>query len=211
MRLCGIIPLLTISCGSSDAPITHIDLNEKTVTIPGVVYPKRYNTRNDRAHGHHLIVWSKGGNANKALFETHVPDLEILDALEEIGAESGNNLTQKTWSERNNPQSIEPDMQVEGTSIDITINWNGAEHPIYEILNDVTPDEIDIRVGGHAELAPIGNSGSIVCLFSCPGGRTSNAAFTIRDQSIGRREFTANLSILPPDGTSVEIRMRIVE
>ncbi|MBI1390134.1 MAG: hypothetical protein GC154_16960 [bacterium] len=187
-----------------------ITVLSNSLSFPGILYPQRYNHRADRAGGHHFIVWSGGGNAAKALIETPVPDTDILAALESIGAVPGNNLQKKTWTERTHPDSPEPDMRVEGSPIHIFIEWNGVRRPAHEIFKDEPAAEFDIRVGGHADLIPVWKSGCVTCLFSCPGGRTSNHAFTIRDQAFNRKTFRARED-LPPDGTPVIVWMELAE
>jgi len=59
-------------------------------------------------------------------------------------------------------------------------------------------------------LIPVWRSGCVTCLFSCPGGKTSNAAFTIRDQYLNRKVFLADEKNLPPDGTPVRVSMRVM-
>ena len=42
--------------------------------------------------GYHLIVWKDGGAAPAALFRAEVTDVQVLDALEKLGARPGNAL-----------------------------------------------------------------------------------------------------------------------
>ena len=187
-----------------------IDMEKKTLSFQGVIYPERYNSRKDRANGHHLIVWSGGGNARKALINTESPDIEILNALTTIGAIPGNNLSPETWTDRDDPNSPEPDKLVEGDEISIKVTWDDVAHNIDELLLDTSKDDLEIRFGGHAELIPVWKSGCITCLFSCPGGRTSNASYSIRDQHLNHKTFMADQSKLPPDGTNVRIFIKII-
>ena len=182
-----------------------MDLSEGGIEFPGVIYPERYNTRTDRANGHHFIVWSGGTNAEKALINTDVPDERILAGLEALGAAPGNNLTEATWTERFNENSPAPDRRVEGARLKIVVSWEGMARPAYELLEGATESDLDIRFGGYEALIPLWRSGCVTCLFSCPGGRTSNAAFTIRDQALNRKSFRAERSKLPADGTPVRV------
>lgn len=181
------------------------------IEFPAQVYPHRYNTHRDRAQGHHLLVWSGGGNAHKALLETDVHDALILESLLNLGATAGNNLTSETWNQRNNPDSPEPDQRVQGSHIKMTLVINEQEFELHELFLDQSTSDFDIRLGGHAELIPVWRSGCVTCLFSCPGGRSSNAAFTIRDQAMERKSFRANEQVLPDDGTTVTVRMSVVD
>lgn len=195
-------------CRAKDPNRLKIDLMEREIRFPGKIYPQRYNTRSDRANGHHFIVFSGGGNRAKALIETDVPDRAILAGLEALGAAPGDNLTEAAWTERNDPDSPEPDKRVEGTPVDIFVSWNGESHPAWSLFEDESEEDFRIRFGGHEALIPVWESGCVTCLFSCPGGRTSNAAFTIRDQAGDRKTFRANEAELPPDGAEVMVRFR---
>jgi len=211
--LCGFIAIVSVlltACSREPEEIPmRIDFPTKSISFPGTIYPQRFNSRQDRNNGHHLIVWSGGGNARKALIETDFNDADILTFLESLGAQAGNNLTEATWNERANPDSPEPDRRVEGTPVDLFVSWGKEDYPAYRLLKETSPEEIDIRVGGHVELIPAWKSGCVTCLFSCPGGRTSNAAYTIRDQARNKHSFLADLSLLPEDGIEVIIRMQV--
>ncbi|MDP8245395.1 MAG: YdjY domain-containing protein [Candidatus Hinthialibacter antarcticus] len=182
-----------------------IEVSGDKVTFGGKIYPARFNSRNDRANGHHFIVWSGGGNARKALIESNVPDVDILAKLIATGAKPGDNLTAEAWTERKDEKSTAPDQRVEGTKIRITVEWDGVEHRMGEMIESASESDFDIRVGGHAALVPVWRSGCVTCLFSCPGGRTSNHAFTIRDQALDRKTFRAIESNLPKDGAAVRV------
>lgn len=192
-------------------PITsiQIDQSDKTIMFSGKIYPKRYNERQDRSNGHHLIVWKEGRNAQKALINTEASDIEIQKALESIGALPGNNLTEATWSKRSDHHSDEPDKRVEGSKIKIYIHFGDTKYKVEDLLIDTDSADFDIRFGGHIELVPVWKSGCVTCLFSCPGGRTSNAVYTIRDQYLNRKTFEADLQALPADGSDVTIEMEV--
>lgn len=193
------------ACNEESPDTLHIDLMNTQLKFQGTIYPKRYNTYSDRANGHHFIVFSGGSNAHKALINTDVHDEQILSGLEALGAIAGNNLTQATWNDRNNPNSNAADQRVAGTPINIYVQWQEDYIPAHELLKDTLPSDFHIRFGGHADLIPVWKSGCVTCLFSCPGGKTSNESFTIRDQAQDKHSFFANEAILPEDGTKVNI------
>ena len=188
-----------------------IEVRGNKVTFDGKIYPTRFNWRSDRANGHHFIVWTGGGNAKKALIEATSNDVDILKNLITAGAEQGNNLSEHAWTERNNEQSSAPDQRVEGSKVRITVEWDGVEHEIGEMIESVAKDDFDIRVGGHESLVPVWRSGCVTCLFSCPGGRTSNHAYTIRDQALNRKSFQALEKNLPEDGSEVIVNFYVSE
>lgn len=211
-----IIPTLFVFIHSCEKESDHsmrvsVFSDQKAIEFQGKLYPRRYNTHSDRQGGHHFIVWSKGGAAGKALIQSNTPDLEILSALGTLGAKPGNNLTEETWTKRNEPNSPEPDRHVLGSKVRIWVEWNGEKHPIQTLFQRSTDQDFEIRVGGHQDLIPLWRSGCVTCLFSCPGGRTSNAVYTIREQAQGSVNFVADEDRLPKDGAIVKIRMELEE
>lgn len=201
--------LVFFSCrktpSSKDTP--HIIERDGSIHVKGIIYPERYNNHRNRAQGHHGIVWKNGRASGKALIETEASDPDILHALIEAGAEPGNNLPKEAWLERNDPGNPAPDLIVEGTGVDILLSWEGLEEPLLlQALLTVTGGaEFLPRTGGHEDQIDYWKSGCVMCLFSCPGGRTSNAGATIRQQAQREVEWRAREDILPPDGTPVDI------
>ncbi len=47
------------------------------------------------------------------------------------------------------------------------------------------------------------------CLYSCPGGKVSNASYTIRDFVDEETEFRAQENLLPPDNTNVILILKV--
>ena len=210
--VCLIIVLAVCCCSCGG----QMDTDEKSALFSdgdgviharGVIYPQRYNSHDDRAQGHHAIVWEKGRASGKALIETEASDSDILAALVEAGAVPGNNLPRDTWLKRNDPDNPSPDMKVEGSQVAFSIRWDGLEEPVSldSILEWDEPATFLPRVGGHADQIPYWKSGCVLCLFSCPGGKTSNAGATIRQQVHGKVTWHAREDNTPPDGTPVEI------
>jgi len=189
----------------------ELTIERSGIAFDGTIYPHRYDTHSDRQNGHHFIVWKGGRASGKALIEGDVPDPKLLEALIQLGAKAGDNLTEATWTSRDDASSKEPDEHVEGTPVAVTVEWDGTEHPIEKLFADASAKDFEIRVGGHAALIPIWKSGCITCLFSCPGGRTSNAKYTIRDQAKDRKRFVADEAHLPKDGTKVRVHIRLLE
>lgn len=112
--------MLAVCCRSgggqmdSDKKAALFTDSDGIVHASGVIYPQRYNSSDDRAQGHHAIVWEKGRASGKTLIETEASDSDILAALEEAGAVAGNNLPRDTWLKRNDPGNPSPDMKVKG-------------------------------------------------------------------------------------------------
>lgn len=195
-----------------DRPELQIDTLTKTITLSGRIYPSKFNAWTSWTKHHHFIVWKKGRAAHNALIETDASDEEVLDALLSIGAVPGNNLTVDTWEKRAELSSPEPDKRVEGSLIDVSVAWQG-QSPIgtAEIFEDKFGKGFLFRFGGHRALIPVWKSGCVVCLQSCPGGRISNANYTMRDYYYARSKFEVRKERLPKDGTPVQVKLKLRE
>lgn len=159
--------------------------------------------------GYHLIVWRGGGAADHSLFRAEVTDSQVLDALIGLGAEPGNGLRIDSWDERYDPDSSAPDRVIAGPPVRIEVRTPDSDSPL--LLEDflVDPGErgFDMRFGGHRANIPEWHSGCVVCLYSCPGSKVGNATYTVRDFVQGATHFGVDPGALPPDGTSVRIRL----
>jgi hypothetical protein len=149
--------------------------------------------------GYHAVVWKKGKAANQSLLAAYSNDAVVHDAIMAIGAKPGNNLTMNAWEKRYDKNNPAPDTRVEGTPVDVLVWWNGLEEPkpLESLLVDPGGKGVDLRFGGNRALIPKWNSGCIVCLQSCPGGKVSNRAYTIRDYVNGKSIFKVNEDIVP--------------
>ncbi len=202
--------VLTLGCGEKESTGLRIYGEARSIVLDGRIFPERYNTGEDRARGHHLVVWSGGRNAHKALIEVDCPDLEVAKALRTIGAQAGRPLPAEVWTERETVESPYPDWRAEGSELTVSIRWREEMwHPVDEFLLDSGASGVEVRFEGQEELIPKWHSGCVICLASCPGGKSSNARYTIRDQVSGRMDFHANEEELPPDGTRVQVRFQL--
>lgn len=159
--------------------------------------------------GYHLIVWSGGRAADQALLRADVSDLQVIDALEELGAEPGNALRIDSWDDRFEEDSSAPDRLVEGPRVRLEIVVPDRDRPLTldEVLEDPAGRGFDLRFGGHRDNIPEWHSGCVVCLYSCPGSKVGNAAYTVRDFVMGTTHFAPRPGVLPADGTAVRIRI----
>jgi len=150
---------------------------------------------------YHAVVWKGGGAAGEALLASYADDSSFYDALVTIGAVPGNNLTMAAWNDRKNPNSTAPDTRVEGALVDVLVWWDGVASPmpLAGLLTDSAGKGIDMRFGGNKALIPEWHSGCIACLYSCPGGKVSNHAYTIRDYVKGTTLFSLNRSVVHRD------------
>ncbi|HKI06692.1 MAG TPA: YdjY domain-containing protein [Thermoanaerobaculia bacterium] len=161
--------------------------------------------------GYHLIVWKDGKAAMASLFRAEVTDVEVLDALEKLGAKPGNALGMATWDERKDPDSKAPERIIQGPPVEILVRVPGRKTPLRldQILEDPGGRGFDMRFGGHRANIPHWHSGCVVCLYSCPGSKIGNARYTVRDYTEGTTRFRVREGALPEDGTRVGIVLRL--
>jgi hypothetical protein len=198
------------SCAATYGP-SHIRVLEDAIEIPATVHKDGFE--NHSMPGYHFMTW-EGGRASKgALFLTPVTDVQVLDALEALGAEPGNALGIDTWDERNDPDSRAPDKVIQGQTIEVLVRVPGEDRPLGldEILEDPGGRGFEMRFGGHRENIPKWKSGCVVCLYSCPGSKVGNASYTVRDFVQNKTRFTVRPGILPEDGSRVTLIFRLVE
>jgi hypothetical protein len=161
--------------------------------------------------GYHLIVWKGGRAAPAALFRAELTDVEVLDALERLGARPGNALGMETWEERKDPSSPAPDKVIAGPPVEILVKVPGRQAPLTleQILEDPGGRGFDMRFGGHRANIPKWKSGCVVCLYSCPGSKIGNARYTVRDYVKETTRFRVRQGVLPEDGTRVSLVFRL--
>lgn len=157
--------------------------------------------------GHHAITW-KGGNAHdRALFVADASDHDVRAALDALGAKRGENLTEASWTARDDAKNPEPDKRVEGTPVEALFEWNGHRVPLADVLREKGQPhaKVDLRYGGNERFQKDFHSGCIVCLYSCPGGAVGNHAHPVRDYVRDGVVYEAIPEKLPPAGTRVTI------
>lgn len=148
----------------------------------------------------HAIVFKDGSNGDKSILKAWANQNDYYNALIDIGAKAGNNLTPKTST------------TVQGDPLDVTITWKGAakEIPIYDAVIDSQNKKVaDFRFGGNQELAKSKNTGCILCLDSCPVGIASNATYPQMSFDNKQVEFRGNKAVLPADGTPVIVTFKL--
>lgn len=161
--------------------------------------------------GYHALVSKKGRMAHAALLAADVTDVEILDALEALGGETGGNLPMEAWDERDNPRNPAPDRVIGGAPVEVLLRLPGrrALVPLADVLDDPGGRGLDLRLAGNRANIPKWKSGCVVCLYSCPGSKIGNARYTVRDWSRKVTRFRARKGALPPDGTRVGVVLRL--
>ena len=181
-----------------------------TIEFPAIVAAESFADGGEMA-GYHLIVWEGGRAAQQALLRARVTDVQVLDALESLGAQPGDGLRIDTWDERHDEAAEAPDRVIAGPSMTLEVVIPGSTEPLAlgDILDDSGGRGFEMRFGGHRDNIPEWHSGCVVCLYSCPGSKVGNASYTVRDFVLGTTHFSLRPDTLPTDGTEVIIRLRI--
>lgn len=158
---------------------------------------------------YHAVVGRGGTAAARALLVTDLDDGELAAALRALGAEDGGGVPLRAWTWRRLPLVPQPDSKVRGSEVRAFVSWEGAgrEYELGELLEDAGGRGVELRFGGNEEHDHRWHSGCLVCLFSCPGGVVSNAAYSIRDHTREVTRFSPRSDILPPDGTALDVTL----
>jgi hypothetical protein len=161
--------------------------------------------------GYHLIVWKGGRAAGTALFRAEVTDVQVIDALESLGARPGDRLPMATWDRRADPAAPEPDLVIAGPAVEVLVEVPGRPAPLAlsQVLDDAGGRGFAMRFGGHRANIPQWHSGCIACLYSCPGSKVGNARYTVRDYGCDEHRFRVRPGALPADGSRVAIVLRL--
>ncbi len=188
----------------------RVDRETRTIAFEARVQAEAFRASLPPDHQYHAIVHAGGGAAGKSLLVTQVPDTEVAAVLRELGAEDGGGVPMAAWSLRWVPLVSAPNSRVRGSRLSITVTWPGAPwaYRLEELLHDSGGRGAEWRFGGNEEHDDQWHSGCILCLFSCPGGVMSNAAYSIRDHQRAATVFEP-LDLLPPDGTEVTVTISL--
>jgi len=168
----------------------------------------------------HLVAYKLGTNGDRCLFRAHAPQMRFYDALIEIAAKPGDNMSRGTGLDAAPAEDWKTTF-VEGDVLDVWVTWVGAPktYHLNEVITEVTPPGsekrgLEIRFGGNRGTSEHNGTGCITCLYSCPTGITSNAkanrAIWEDDEAkgiVGR--FRGN-DLLPPDGTQVVLIYKLM-
>jgi hypothetical protein len=188
-----------------------VDSLQHEVRLLATYQPDRFSGILKFVPNYHLLVWNGGGAAGEALFSTPIADTTLLAALESLGAVAGNNLTMAAWEKRHDAKHLAPQTRIAGTSMEILVWWKGLEAPrmLSDLLEDPGSRGIDFRFGGNRALIHHWHSGCLVCLYSCPGSKVGNAAYTVRDYVTGATKFSPRKERMPKPGSEVVIILRV--
>ena len=203
---------LVAACGQSLPAGQVTASDERAIEFQATVSVPAFDGDFDMA-GYHFLVWAEGGASDRALLRAHVSDVEVLDALEGLGATPGDAVGLDAWDNRYDRESGAADTVIEGPRVQITVGVPGREEPLTldDILIDPGGRGFDMRFGGHRDNIPEWLSGCVVCLYSCPGSKIGNAAYTVRDHVEETTHFGVRPGVLPENGTEVTVRIELLD
>jgi hypothetical protein len=135
----------------------------------------------------------------------------LIAAFENLGAVAGNNLTMAAWDKRHDSRHPAPQTRIAGTPVEILLWWKELPEPqpLAELLDDPGGRGFDFRFGGNKDFIKHWHSGCLVCLYSCPGSKVGNAAYTVRDYATGATKFTPRQDRMPKSNSEVAIIFRL--
>lgn len=208
--------VLALACGAADPPGGVSRIGSDTVAVAAVVTAGRFEREILGMPGYHLAVWEDGKAAPAALFRAKASDVQVLEALEALGARPGNGLGMETWERRDDPAAAAPKRVIRGPAVEVLVRVPGpgshSRRPLAlgDFLTDPGGRGFDMRFGGHRANIPHWHSGCLVCLYSCPGSKVGNARYTVRDYVDGTTRFRVRPGVLPADGTEVTLLFRLL-
>ncbi len=160
----------------------NLSINQKKIDLPTKYHPLNIDLQNKKVfiytevnvkslyktNPHWGVVFKDGKFSEKAILKSYVTPLDFYDALIQIGAKPGNNLTKNSYGEF-----------VKGDELDIIalLQDINKRFSLNAIFYDSTGRGFNIRFGGNRKASIEENTGCITCLESCWIGITSNAAY----------------------------------
>lgn len=186
---------------SASQEVMVVDKDKKEVTMLAEVNAK-YFTESTR----HGVVFKDGSNGEKSVLRGLADEKEFYQALIDIGAKAGDNLTAADMK-------AGPDngKSVEGDKLNVFVTWDGLdkEIPFQDIIKASEERESDFRFGGNLASAEKNNTGCVLCLDSCATGIASDAAYPTGTTQNKVVDFFGDDSVLPEDGTVVKVIFRL--
>lgn len=133
-----------------------------------------------------------------SIFSSYVSPEDFYKALEEVGAEAGNNMNADNAATTKS----------EGSKLELTLAWAGQEGSvgIDDVVKDSNGKAIDMRFSGNIDPSKEYNTGCISCLDSCFVGITSNGEYPLGAiEETKEVSFSVDADKAPEDGTPVAI------
>jgi hypothetical protein len=178
-----------------------VDQEGKRVLIYTEVNEKNLHETNP----HWGVVFKDGKLGDKAILKAYAPHLAFYDALVQIGAKPGNNLTEDMLG-----------IPVAGDLLEVSATWPGLgkELTLKEVFYDETGKGFEIRFGGNRQASEAYGTGCMTCLESCWISIVSNARYP--NISSAKRivspnsRFKGKAEILPGGDKPVVLIYRLV-
>ena len=182
--------------GLTKANPIMVDQAKETVSLLAEINGKYFYTPT-----RHALVFEGGSNGNKSVFRALVNVGPFHNALVEVGAKAGENMTLQNKEKTH----------VQGDILLVTVTWEGAdrEYDLDEVITDSNGKPLVMRFGGNLPAALKKRTGCLLCLDSCPVGVVSNFTYTYGAvEKRGEVTFMGNGNVLPPDGSLVVIKLK---
>ena len=178
-----------------------------------IIIPAEVNGKYLVSPTKHALSYYKGSNGEKSIMRALVSEIDYYNALTELGAIPGNNITPADMKARNSSEG----KSTEGSKLAAFITWKGSngEIPLDDaVISTVANGEarpIDLRFSGNLDFAQRAHPGCFICLDSCAAGISTNAAWPTGAMNNKEVSFKGNAKVLPPDGTRVNVIVRLVK
>ena len=178
-----------------------------------IIIPAEVNGKYLVSPTKHALSYYKGGNGEKSIMRALVSEIDYYNALTELGAIPGNNIKPEDMKARNSSEG----KTTEGSKLAVFLTWEGSngEIPLDDaVISEVRDGEarpLDLRFSGNLDFAMRSHPGCFICLDSCIAGISTNAAWPTGAMNNKEVSFKGNAKVLPPDGTKVNVIVRLVK
>ena len=203
--------LIIISCVSfALAEELSLTINKEKGEI---IIPAEVNGKYLISPTKHALSYFKGGNGEKSIMRALVSEIYYYNALIELGAVPGNNIKAEDMKAKSSAEG----KSTEGSKVSVFLTWEGSngEVPLDDAVISTTANggvrKLDLRFSGNLEFASKYHPGCFICLDSCAAGITTNAAWPTGAMNNKEVSFKGNPDTLPPDGTRVNVIVRLVK
>lgn len=200
--------VLATAVSAAAAPALTVNKDKGEVVVPAEVNGKYFVSPTK-----HALSFIEGGNGEKSIMRALVSELDFHQALLDIGAKPGNNITAEDMKAKSSAEG----KAAEGDKLAVFLTWEGSngEIPLDDaIVSEVAqgePRPLDLRFSGNLEFAQRSRPGCFICLDSCAAGISTNAAWPTGALNNKEVSFHGNGKVLPPDGTPVSVIVRLVK
>lgn len=205
-----VITVLCVLVSSAFSEELSLTVNKEKGEI---VIPAEVNGKYLVSPTKHALSYYKGGNGEKSIMRALVSEIDYYNALVELGAVPGNNIKPEDMRARNSAEG----KSTEGSKLTVFLTWEGSDGEI--LLDDAVVSEVangevrplDLRFTGNLEFAQKYHPGCFICLDSCAAGISTNAAWPTGALNNKEVSFHGNAKVLPPDGTRVNVIVRLLK